>query len=115
MKRLVSIIFVVVFLLVVGTAAADPGGNNPYIGMVTNVDCDGEDHDYDLLYTVGLAPWFDSDSNVVGIPAWVERQNDDGSWELMGQIPGQGIPSVFCTWDRGDIHFRGEVQFAPPQ
>jgi hypothetical protein len=114
MKRLVAIIFVAALLLGVGVAAADPGQNNPSRDMVTNVDCDGEDHDYGLLYTVGLAPWFDPDSTVVGLPAWVERQNDDGSWELIGQIPGRGIPTNFCTWERGDANFRGEVQFAPP-
>ena len=115
MKRNIFVILAVLFILGVGVAAADPGPNNPYQGMVTNVDCDNADHDYDWLYTVGRAPWFDPDGTVVGLPSYVERQNEDGSWEFMGQIPGLGIPTTHCTWDRDDSNFRGDVQFAPAQ
>lgn len=115
MKRLVLVSSVIALFLVVGVVSADPGQNNPFVDMVTNVDCEGADHDYALLYTVGLSPWFDPDGNTVAAPARVERQNDDGSWELHGQIPGLGIPTIFCTWQRGDANFRGDVQFAPPQ
>lgn len=114
MKRLGLVFLLVALFLSVGTAAADPGPNNPILDMVTNVDCEGEGHDYDLLYTVELYPWFDPDGNTVGIPARVERQNADGSWVLLGEIPGRGIPLTHCTWERGDANFRGEVQFAPP-
>jgi hypothetical protein len=115
MKRLVSIIFVIVLLLVVGTVAADPGSNNPYIDAITNVDCDGSDHDYDLLYTVGLSPWFDPDGTTVSPgPARVEMEVD-GEWELLFALPDQGIPTIFCTWTRDTNHFRGDVQFAPPR
>lgn len=114
MKRLLLTALVISLLLVVGVAAADPGQENPSRGMVSNVNCAGEDHDYDYLYTVGLAPWFDPDGTTVGLPAWVERQDEDGNWQLMGQIPGLGIPTVFCTWERAGANFRGEVQFAAP-
>jgi hypothetical protein len=115
MKRLGLVFFVVALFLCVGVAAADPGPNNPSLDMVTNVDCEGEAHDYDLLYTVGLAPWFDPDGNIVGLPAHVERQIDEDNWEVLGDIPGRGIPLTHCTWERGDANFRGEVQFAPPK
>ena len=114
MKRSIFVILTVLFILGVGVAAADPGPNNPYRGMVVNVDCDGDNHDYGLLYTVGPSPWFDPDGTVVGQPSFVERENDDG-WELMGQIPGLGVPTIYCTWERGDTNFRGTVQFAPAQ
>lgn len=115
MKRSSFIILALHLIFGVGVAAADPGPNNPYQGMVTNVDCDGADHDYDLLYTVGRAPWFDPDGTVVGLPSFVERQNEDGGWDIMGQIPGLGVPTIYCTWERGDTSFRGDVQFAPAQ
>lgn len=114
MKRTILLIFVVVLLLGVGTVAADPGPNNPYRNVITNIDCDGENHDYEILYAVDLQPWFDPDGTVVGGPIRVERYNDaTGEWELLGGVPGKGIPTTYCTWERFGFYLRGEVQFAP--
>ena len=56
MKRLVPVIFFLIFVMSVGVAAADPGPNNPHRDMIVDVNCEGEAHDYDMLYTVGLSP-----------------------------------------------------------
>jgi hypothetical protein len=112
MKRLASIIILAVLLFSVGTVAADPGPNNPYLNTLTNVDCDGEEHDYELLYAVGLQPWFDPDGTVVGGPVSVERYID-GEWVFLGGVPGRGIPTIYCEWERYGYQHRGEIQFAP--
>ncbi len=114
MKRIVFFIAVLVFLMGTGVVLADPGPNNPYRDMIVNVDCEGEDHDYDLLYTVGLSPWFDPAGTTVATgPTRVETEVD-GEWVLRFALPAQNIPTVFCTWSRGSDNFRGDIQFAPP-
>jgi hypothetical protein len=115
MKRLVPIIFFLSFVLSVGVAAADPGPNNPHRDMIVNVDCQGADHDYDLLYTVGLSPWFDPQGTTVAPgPIKVEKEVD-GEWILLFELPDQKIPSLYCEWARGEDNYRGDVQFAPLQ
>jgi len=114
MKRIVSFIFVVVLLMGAGVAAADPGPNNPHLDVITNVDCEGDSHDYDILYTVGHYPWFDANSTTVSPgPTSVEIE-EDGQWVLLFAAPGKGIPTLFCTWTRGDNNYRGNVRFARP-
>lgn len=112
MKRILLIIFGLAMLMTAGVVAADPGPNNPYLDTITNVDCEGENHDYDLLYTVGLSPWFDPDGPTVSPgPARVEIEQD-GQWVLLFELPDNGIPTIFCSWTRGDNNYRGDVQFA---
>jgi hypothetical protein len=112
MKRILPFTFALAFLLFAGVVTADPGPNNPYRDVITDVNCDGDDHDYALLYTVGLSPWFDPHGTTVSPgPAKVERE-DNGQWVLLFELPGQGIPTISCTWTRGDNNFRGEVQFS---
>ena len=114
MKRIAFFIAVLVFLMGTGIVAADPGPKNPYRNMIVNVDCKGEDHDYDLLYTVGLSPWFDPEGTTVATgPTRVEMEVD-GEWVLRFALPEQNIPTIFCTWTRGSDNFRGDIQFAPP-
>jgi hypothetical protein len=118
MKRMVPIFFFLIFVMSVGVAAADPGPKNPYRDMIVNVDCEGETHDYDMLYTVGLSPWFDPQGTVVApgptrVWIWMEV---DGQWQwvLRFALPTEHVPTIECTWTRGADHFRGDVQFAPP-
>lgn len=112
MKRIVPLLFLLSFVMSVGVVAADPGPNNPYRDMIVDVDCDGEDHDYDLLYTVGLSPWFDPQGVVVAPgPTRVEIEVD-GEWILRFELPSQKVPTIYCEWTRGADHFRGDVQFA---
>lgn len=115
MKSMIAFIFVLVLLMGAGVVAADPGPNNPYLQTISNVDCDGDDHDYDLLYTVGLSPWFDANSKAVSPgPVKVEIE-DEGQWVLLFELPGKGIPTISCTWIRGDNNYRGDVQFSGPK
>ena len=112
MKRTVSFIFVLVLLMSAGVVAADPGPNNPNLQTITNVDCEGDTHDYDLLYTVGLSPWFDANGTTVSPgPARVEIE-EDGQWVPLFELPAKGIPTILCTWARGDNNYRGDVQFS---
>ena len=116
MKRIVSLVLLVMAALFVGVAAvaADPGSKNPYRDVIVNVDCEGEAHDYELLYTVGLSPWFDPDGSTVAAgPTRVEMEVN-GQWVLRFELPGKGVPTTFCTWTRGESNFKGDVQFAPP-
>lgn len=115
MKKLMALMIVLVVVLVgVGVVAADPGGNNPYRDMITNVDCEGSAHDYPYLYTVGLSPWFDPDSSQVSPgPAFVQVLQGS-TWVTLFDLPGEGVPTLFCTWTRGENNYRGDVQFAPP-
>jgi len=113
MKQIVLVVFVLVLLMSAGVVAADPGPNNPHLGVITNVNCEGDDHDYDLLYTVGLSPWFDPNGTTVSPgPASVSIE-EDGQWVLLVELPGKGIPTISCTWTRGDNNYLGNVQFAP--
>jgi hypothetical protein len=113
MKRIAPIIFVLVLLISAGVVAADPGPNNPHLNTITNVDCEGDNHDYDLLYTVGLSPWFDANSTAVSPgPTSVEIE-EDGQWVSLFELKGKGNPTLLCTWTRGDNNYRGDVQFAP--
>jgi hypothetical protein len=114
MKRVVSVIFFLILVMSVGVVAADPGPNNPYRDMIVNVDCEGEQHDYDLLYTVGLSPWFDPQGTVVAPgPTRVEIEVN-GQWILRFELPSDHVPTIYCEWTRGEDNFRGDVQFAPP-
>lgn len=116
MKRTALLVLLVIVVMVasVGVVAADPGPRNPYRDVITNVNCEGETHDYEMLYTVGLSPWFDPDGSTVAAgPTRVEMEVD-GQWVLRFELPGKGVPTTFCTWTRGETHFRGDVQFAPP-
>ena len=115
MKRIISFIFVLVLLMGAGVVAADPGPNNPHLQTISNVDCDGDDHDYDLLYTVGLSPWFDPNGTTVSPgPARVYVEENE-EWVLLFELPGKGIPTISCTWTRGDYNYRGDVQFSGPK
>jgi hypothetical protein len=113
MKRLVPIIFFLIFVMNVGVAAADPGPKNPHRDVIVDVDCDGEEHDYEMLYTVGLSPWFDPQGTVVAPgPVKVEKEvNED--WITLFELPTQNIPTIYCEWTRGVDNFRGDVQFSP--
>lgn len=118
MKRIISIVLLVtaVLLLGVGIVAADPGPHNPYRDVIVNVDCEGTAHDYEMLYTVGLSPWFDPNGSAVATgPTRVEVENRNGQWELRFAMPDQQqVPTIYCEWTRGDTNYRGDIQFAPP-
>ncbi|MFN2137520.1 MAG: hypothetical protein ACK2UK_16280 [Candidatus Promineifilaceae bacterium] len=113
MKPIVPILFVLALAMSVGVAAADPGPNNPHRDMIVNVDCEGEAHDYDTLYTVGLSPWFDpAGSTVAPGPTRVEKEVN-GQWIQIFALPSEHVPALYCEWTRGEDNYRGDVQFAP--
>jgi hypothetical protein len=81
--------------------------------MIVNVDCDGGDHDYEMLYTVGLSPWFDPQGATVSPgPVHVEKWVGE-EWIVLFDLPGKGVPTIHCTWTRAADNYQGDVQFAP--
>ena len=115
MKRIISFIFVLVLLMSAGVVAADPGPNNPYLQTISNVDCEGDEHDYDLLYTNGHYPWFDANGTTVSPGPISVSIEEDGQWVLLFEKNGEGIPTLSCTWSRGDNNYRGDVRFSGPK
>jgi len=113
MKRLVPFIDLCILVMSVGDPAADPGPQNPHRDMIVEVKCDGEEHNYDMLYTVGLSPWFDPQGTLVAPgPTRVEVEVN-GEWVLRFELPTENVPTRYCEWTRDDVNFRGDVQFAP--
>ena len=113
MKRLVPLIVLSILVLSIGVAAADPGPKNPHRDMIVDVDCFGEEHDYDMLYTVGLSPWFDPQGTLVAPDPTRVEVEVNGEWVLRFELPTENVPTRYCEWTRDDVNFRGDVQFAP--
>lgn len=114
MRRSLTLLATVMILigLMAAPVAADPGPNNPHLQTISNVDCEGDDHDYDLLYTIGHRPWFDANSTTVSPGPVSVSIEEDGQWVLLFEKKGEGIPTLFCTWSRGDNNYRGDVLFS---
>lgn len=114
MRRSLTLLATVMILtgLMAAPAAADPGPNNPQLQTVSNVDCEGDDHDYDLLYTIDHYPWFDANSTTVSPGPVSVSIEEDGQWVLLFEKNGKGIPTLFCSWSRGDNNYRGDLRFS---
>lgn len=119
MKTTFTLILATVLSLLIGVsiAYADP---SPNAGSFPVYDLSCTDGSYFPIMneTQMFLPWFDPNSTIVANPTRVERLFGD-TWVLLGEAPGKGFKTTFCTWQRiidGEIvHFRGDVQFYPPQ